>query len=169
MALPLTYKCNNCFINCFINKRHYYKDKNLKYVIGSIGFNGWFEYGGKNWTKKDFERRHTEGSISWDAHAWLEDDDGNVYDYIFQSYNDVALTATRRPLTYTGLIEGKSKQWCEDNGLSYVAADMETSKTIFLSIFKFLTETEHHLQTKKIVWCGDKEVGFLTTRLGRVW
>ena len=165
MALPLTYKSGNCFINSFINKRHTYKDKDLKLVIGSIGFNGWFEFGGKDWKLKDFLKRHEVGSVCWDAHCWLEDAEGNIYDFAFEDYSEVARIQTRKPIRHHGLIEGQSKAWCEERGLTYVPADAETSKAIFISIFKWLLEVEANLISGKATWFGRGEFGMLQTPL----
>ena len=56
----------------------------LKLVIGSLGLNGHFEFGGKDWKMKEFKKKPS------DSHAWLEDKDGNVYDYIFNHYGECA-------------------------------------------------------------------------------
>ena len=152
MSLPLTYKLNECFLNAFINKRNYYKDKNLKLVFGSLGLNGWFEFGGKSWKLRDFEKRHQKGSISWDAHAWLEDAEGNIYDNVFKNYNDISFCRTGKTLDYVGTLEGKSKTVCEGYGLTYVPADTETQTAIFLSLFPYLKSVEVGLKNGEVKW-----------------
>ena len=121
-------------------------------VFGSVGFNGWFEFGGKDWKLKDFEKRHTPGTISWDAHAWLEDEEGNIYDYIFDDYDAIARIRTHKKLKHTGIIEGKSKKWCKDHGLTYVAAEQEVKIAIFLSMFEVLLSIEEELLSGNAEW-----------------
>ena len=161
MALPLTYKAGNCFINAFINKRHHYKNKNLKLVYGSLAINGWFEFGGKDWTLKEFKERNEDGSHRWDAHAWLEDDEGNIYDYVFKRYDRIARIRTKRCLPYTGILEGRSKAECEAMGITYVPAPPEVSKAIFVSQFKVLKDTETGLLLGLARWFGKGEDGLL--------
>ena len=160
-TLPLTYKEGNCFVNAFINKRNYYKDLNLKLMFGSLGMNDWFEYGGKDWKYADFAKNHKEGSFIWDAHCWLEDEEGNVYDYAFKWYDQVARKHTKKGLKHLGLIEKKSKEWCRKQGLSYVPADAETSKAIFLSAFQYLAGAEKTLMNGGAFWNGKGEEGML--------
>lgn len=153
MSLPLTYKEGNCFINAYINKTHYYKDKKLRMVYGSLGMNDWFEYGGKNWTLKDFKKKQ-EG-WRWDAHGWLEDSDGNVYDYAFEWYNEVAEINTKRGINIEGLIEGKSKDELKSLGLTYVEATKDISLAIFLSQKDTLIKVVDDLKNGRAKWAGD--------------
>jgi hypothetical protein len=82
----LHYQFGLCYYNACSNHSIYEKQtkKKLKLVIGSLGLNGHFEYGGKNYTAHDFLVK------PFDSHAWLEDKDGNVYDFLFQEYADIA-------------------------------------------------------------------------------
>ena len=113
-----------CFANAKANQQGAYADRNLKLVIGSLGF-----------TKKD-------GGIHWefgyekatvflmikphgiDAHAWLEDEKGDVYDIAQRSW--LAIAAARgcaihiKPLQ---AIEGVSKELLSRKGLHYLQAD----------------------------------------------
>ena len=135
MSQPM-YLDDKCFVNAYINKFKHYKDLNLKYVIGSLGLNGWFEYGGKDWTLRDFQKRNS-GKIMecWDAHCWLEDAQGNVYDFVQPSWNGI-LKVRNRPLLgrETGIIEGVSKEELKKQGIEYVPADKETQLHIYLSL-----------------------------------
>ena len=134
MSLPHSKWRNQCFYNAYINKRNCYKDLNLKLVIGSIAYNGWFEFGGEHWRKEDF--LDNRNGNAWDAHGWLEDEDGNIYDYIFDEDNAVSLYRTNKPIKHLGLIEKASKYQCSKWGLTYVPADKETQTAIFLDLLQ---------------------------------
>jgi len=151
-TLPLTYKKGNCFLNAFINKRNHYKSKNLKLVFGSLGLNDWFEYGGSDWSTKEFAAKHTPGTHIFDAHAWLEDTDGNVYDFCFDWYDGVSRTRTKKPLGISGLIEGVSKAELQTKGLTYLPADKATQAYMFIEMLKFLCSAEENLQQGKAYW-----------------
>ena len=150
MALPLTYYENQCYINSFINKKHHYKNKNLKLVIGSLGLNGWFEFGGKDWGMEEFKKKM--GAESSDSHCWLEDDNGNIYDYVFKGYDDIAEYRTGRKLGYTGILEGKSKKWCKSAGLTYLPASKEVQTMLFLNVLKILQNAESKLASGRAKW-----------------
>jgi hypothetical protein len=137
--LPLTYTSGKCFYNAYINKRNFYKDRNLKLVFGSVSFNGFFEFGGETWGLKEFEARHIKGSHVWDAHAWLEDEDGNIYDKIFPFYNYSAKVNTGSELKVASetVWEGISPYQAKKQGVVYVKADKETQTAIFLSLLPF--------------------------------
>lgn len=160
MSLPLTYKSNNCFINAYINSRHALKHLGLKYKIGALGLNGWFEYGGKNWTKKDYFKKN-DGSYCFDAHAWLEDSEGNVYDYVFESYDSVAKIRTKKGLEFLGEIRGVSKAELKSKGLEYVEADRETQTAIFLKTLEMSRDSEQGLLTGQLEWIGFGEDAML--------
>ena len=83
-VIPLIYADNMCHSNTRINRKNAYKHLNLKIVGGGLGLDGWFEFGGKDWKLKDYLKKPT------DIHFWLEDEEGNVYDYIQKSWNLVA-------------------------------------------------------------------------------
>ncbi len=151
-TLPLTYKKGNCFLNAFINKRNHYKDKNLKLVLGSLGLNGWFEYGGSDWGLTEFALRHEPGTHIFDGHAWLEDEDGKVYDFCFDTYDAVAVVRTKKHLKVSGLIEGVGKAKLQKQGLTYVPADKKTQSYMFIEMLKFLCSAEENLQQGKAYW-----------------
>lgn len=163
MSIPLTYKKGYCFLNAYINSRHAYKDLGLKLKLGSLGLNGWFEYGGKNWGKADFFKTHQPGSWTFDAHAWLEDAEGNVYDFCFKHYDWVCEVRGVGKLKIQGLIEGKSKADLEALGLSYVTADAEAQKAMFLEMFKALRNEEAGLANGTARWLEglDGETAYL--------
>ena len=153
MTLPLTYKANNCFISAYINHHNHYKDKNLRLVIGSFAINGWFEFGGKNWTKERFAKTLT-GEHTADAHCWLEDEVGNVYDFIHEDYAFWVKIRTNKPMKFSGLVEGMSKADLLGKGIEYVPADKETQQMIFLRIYKFCREAEQRLKKGTARWLG---------------
>jgi len=128
----LRYTSNQCFLNATYNKKNAYRNLNLKIVIGSLGLNDWFEFGGKEWTIGEWKKAR-KGECSWDAHCWLEDNDGNVYDYCF---NDYLWVSRIRLLTIgnltEGVIEKVSKEDCAKRGLTYIPAPIAVQKVICL-------------------------------------
>jgi hypothetical protein len=154
MTLPLTYKKDNCFINAYINHHNHYLDKKLRIVFGSFAINGWFEFGGKNWTKKDFIKNMT-GTYTTDAHCWLEDEDGNVYDYIHDGYDFWVKIRTNKPMKFSGLVEGMSKADLLGKNIEYVPADKETQQMIFLRVLQHCREAERRLKDGSAMWNGN--------------
>jgi len=152
MSIPLTYKHANCYINAYINRLHHYKDKNLKMVIGALGINDWFEYGGKDWTLDDYKRTMF-GHIS-DSHCWLEDDEGNVYDFLFEEYKYWVNIRTKKPMKRSGLIEGVSKEELKADGIEYVPAPLEARKALFFATHKMMKTTHDALASGKAKWMG---------------
>ncbi len=124
----LTYYHGQCFLNAYINKNNYYKNKNLRLVVGGFSINGWWEYGGKRWTTADYKRKTT--SAGSDSHCWLEDEDGNIYDNIFEDYNWWAKIRTGAPARYTGAVEGWSKAKLKRMGIEYSEAPIEAQHHI---------------------------------------
>ena len=118
LSYPLEAKQGLCYFNAFHNQRGRYKHLNLKVVIGSLGLAGHFEYGGKKHTRADFYAN------PFDSHAWLEDAEGNVYDYIFPFYAFCARTTGGKNPTFPTDWEilGVSKKDLEAEGLEYVPA-----------------------------------------------
>lgn len=123
MSLQGVYKNNYCQYNTYHNKFHTFKDLNLKIVGGAVGISGWFEYGGKSWKMKEYKQKPT------DIHFWLEDKNGNVYDYIQPHWNWVAKT---RGVDYNfpnvellGVSKGEIKRLY---GIEYIPAPIKTQK-----------------------------------------
>ena len=122
-----SYIMNNCYINAYVNSKYgVFKKLKLHLVIGSLGLNGWFEYGGVDWKIDDFKNNIK------DNHCWLEDESGNVYDYIFPQYNIISLSKTGKKLRLAGLIEGVPKHLLSSAGFDYVPADQESRCMLFL-------------------------------------
>jgi len=144
-ARPLTYIEGNCFVNAYTNKRNAYKTKSLRLIIGSVAFNNFWEYGGEQWGLQDFKQKYKAGPVPcFDAHAWLEDDEGKIYDKVFPLYNLSALIHTgKKTKAVNGTLwEGISKSDAEALGFTYKAADKDTQAFIFLELHPFLKATE---------------------------
>ena len=121
----LRYDLAECFINAAWNKSHAYSHLNLKFVVGSLGLAGHFEYGGKDYTASQFKAKPS------DSHGWLEDEEGNVYDFIFPEYAEYATHWGKKPQFATGwAIEGISKADLLADGLEYVPAPPKAEKVI---------------------------------------
>lgn len=121
-----SWKFGQCYYNATYNKYNAFKHiKGLKVVYGSLGLNGHFEYGGKNHTVMDYYKN------PYDSHAWLEDADGNVYDYIYNRYGEVAEYWGKEvtfPLDYE--ILGVPKSELLEDGLEYIAAPIKAQRDI---------------------------------------
>ena len=119
---PVLYCVGMCFLNAEWNRTHAYADLRLHPVVGTLALNGWEEYGGSDWSEaKWLEAR--KDYLQWDAHCWLEDDEGNVYDFCFDRYIEIALIQTgRRGLLKTGILERASRVDCGKRGMRYTPA-----------------------------------------------
>lgn len=161
MSHPLEYKLGRCVANAYLNKRHYYKDKNLKLVVGSLGFNGWYEFGGRLWTTEDFMKTFKQRDCpSFDVHVWLEDEEGNVYDYIFDEYNTISQIRTGKKLKMRGLLEAKSKRELLRAGLAYVPASESTQVSIMVQYWDWLKAVEESwLRTNTYSWNTARNMG----------
>jgi hypothetical protein len=130
------YSDGSCYYNAEYNRLHAFKSLGLKWVVGGLGMNGWFEYGGK----KGFNY-----SQKWnDSHAWLEDADGNVYDYCQPSwawYCSANGVSDKLPLGVE--FRGVSKDELKKMGLEYVAAPAKDQKMI----------QERAFRTKDLMMC----------------
>ena len=147
----LTYISGECYYNACKNKSVYEKKykKNLKVVVGSLGLNGHFEFGGKNWTAEDFYKN------PFDSHAWLEDDEGNVYDYIFAKYGFFAKHWNKEvtfPLKHE--IVGVSKKELESKyKLEFIKAPRNTQKDIVKNVLcKYKQLSPQKYQVVKMVF-----------------
>jgi hypothetical protein len=98
-------------------------------VIGSLGLAGHFEFGGKYHTKDDFYKN------PFDSHAWLEDAEGNVYDYIFPFYKECAILWHKNPtFPVDWEIIGCSKKDLEEEGLEYIPASSKARADIIKNV-----------------------------------
>ena len=106
-----------CYWNAVKNQQGVFKHLKLKRVCGSVAFNGWWEYGGAKYTLREFRERPQ------DSHCWLEDAEGNVYDYCQPSWDFYARSnghAGKLPLGVE--FRGVSKAALKAEGLTYKAA-----------------------------------------------
>jgi hypothetical protein len=135
-AVPLTYIPGGCYLNAYVNKLNHYKDRKLKIVCGSLGINGFFEFGGKNWKKKQFQDK-INGNRT-DSHCWLEDEEGNVYDNLFLDYNFWVLLRTRKPMKRYGILEGVSKEELARDGVEYVPAPVDAQIALVCAMTPYI-------------------------------
>ena len=106
-----------CYYNALKNQRGVFSHLNLKRVFGSTAFNGWWEYGGAHYTLRDFK------DYPSDSHCWLEDAEGNVYDYCQPSWHYYARNNGHPGKLPLGVeFRGVSKPALEALGLSYQPA-----------------------------------------------
>jgi hypothetical protein len=123
---------SECYYNACYNRVNAFKGLGLKMVIGSLGLNSHFEYGGRNWTMKQFKQNPR------DSHAWLEDAEGNVYDYIYEVYAYCAKTWGKKVSFPTNweIIGISKKALKEEYGLEYVPAE----KVVQMMILNYVVE-----------------------------
>jgi hypothetical protein len=122
---PRTYKDGMCYINALTNQQGAFKDLGLRIVYGSLGLSGHYEYGGKDWGVEEFSRKPS------DSHAWLEDWEGNVYDYAHASWSYCARTWGKE-VRWADNAEflGESKKDLARIGLTYLPASKEAQAVI---------------------------------------
>ena len=115
-----------CNTQARFNLAHAYKD-NLTRTAGSLGIGQvvpWFEYGGAACaTVADFLALPVTGKDTIDAHVWLEDGTGRVWDVVTPHMVFVALSRGKG-LGYDAMhiIEGETKAALARRGLVYVTA-----------------------------------------------
>jgi hypothetical protein len=136
-----------CFLNAYLNQQGIYKSLDLKMVVGSVGWNTWFEYGGKAWTLIDFVKAKKGKNGGWDAHCWLEDDKGNIYDYISEMDDLYTRFRTGKGLKVKGVVAGVSKADLLAKGIEYVPADADTQYAIFKSDMTNIIRDAEHLSS----------------------
>jgi len=156
MARLYTAPCQ-CFINSYLNQNGIYKSLDLKMVVGSVGWNDWFEYGGKGWTLLDFIKAK-KGYTSWDAHCWLEDSEGNVYDFISGTDDLYTRHRTGKGLKLKGVIQGVSKADLLKKGIEYIPGDEATQYAIFKSqMAQIISDSEGIADDNTIVLTNGRE------------
>jgi hypothetical protein len=117
---------NQCFLNAADNLHGCYRHYGLRQVYGSLAMGGWWEFGGKTWGAEKFRGWPANG------HGWLEDCDGNIYDYVQPSWAAIA-EENGRKVTWPrrgGWLEGVSKADAQKMGLTYLPANAEAQKVI---------------------------------------
>lgn len=124
-----SYPQDMCFYSAEYNRITAFKERNLRWVVGGVGMNGWFEYGGK----EDYDYARWQ-----DSHAWLEDEEGNIYDYTQPCW---AYYCSVNGVNPEGLplgveLRGVPKATLRRLGLQYVPAPEATQKRIRANAFK---------------------------------
>jgi hypothetical protein len=124
----------NCMLNAMYNQQNIYKEKQLKVVYGSLGVGidtPFYDFGDPTWTKfSQFQK----GKHNFDAHAWLEDEKGNIYDMTTPYLLTVA-KVHRLNIQFQAheAIVCKSLEECRKIGLHYVAAPVLIQQLIHAS------------------------------------
>lgn len=142
MNSTLPYQCApmRCFVNAFVNSRHCYKDLKLKVKIGTMKWKDYYMYDEPRSVESVEKEWNKHKAFS--AHCWLEDDEGNVYDYWTSE-----------------MVEGKNtkvekmtkEQIRRKFNYEYVEFNKTIQTKIFLLIFKELKMWEEILQRKDAV------------------
>lgn len=135
----LAYLDYGCFANAVYNRDNAYKSKKLTFVVGSlgIGVKPFWQYGCKKYKDmKDFAR-----PSGFDAHGWLEDDNGNVYDYVYPSLNALAIVHDRHiKLKKDTRIEGETKHYLAKRGLHFIKALADIHDTLVGEIMQHVVQ-----------------------------
>jgi hypothetical protein len=151
------YEENNCWFNAANNLKHYrLNGKDLHLVLGAhaqlndptnIGpktaqFNGIIPTSKTTWEVRE-EAMWKEPEFS---HGWLEDEDGNVYDYIYRG-------------KAKGIIEGESKESLSHRGLHYCYVTAPTETMLFGKVTTHLAEcwAKNLDVRKKIIKMAEKD------------
>jgi hypothetical protein len=119
----------NCYYNAYYNKKYVKEWRNLRVVVGSLGINGHYEYGGKKHTDKEYYKN------PFDSHCWLEDENGNVYDYFFGEYNRMAMLWTGNRINMSPQVIAKApKERLRLFGLDYIPASAKAQQDILRNV-----------------------------------
>lgn len=131
-------KPNSCFVNAFNNQQVYWERHDLTMVLGSLGVgimgdekkdtDVWWEFGSKHFTRA---KQFTPRSGSIDAHVWLEDAKGNIYDFV--PHNLIWIAGFRGvaiDFKQDEIFEGVSKDQLAKKGLHYLSASAEIQQVL---------------------------------------
>lgn len=121
---------HSCLQQAWYNQSHGYRDLNLKLVLGSLGIGivgPHFEFGGKSWSVvTDFlvqKQLNRTGQRTVDAHIWLEDGAGMIYDMVPISLIGVALIKKKKlGVVANERVEGMTAEALAELGLHYIPA-----------------------------------------------
>ena len=108
------------------------KAEGLHLVAGSLGMNGHYEYGGKDWIDSDFKKKNYK-----DAHVWIEDSEGRIYDCILPEWSscckfwNVKITFPRTHTTIEGMTP---RELFTKYKITYKKADPETQEKIIKNL-----------------------------------
>ena len=120
-----------CWWNAIVNKEYYdiHHNKKLRLVFGSLYAEGVIVFGDKKADHKKWMEKLEEGDeVGWDAHCWLEDKEGRIYDMTFVRWakgnTDFIKSKKKTRMTKDELVEGWTyKEMLERKGLQYVPMD----------------------------------------------
>ena len=141
------YKEAQCWYNAASNIKHYrLQGKNLHLVLGAHAyitdpnnlnprtaqFNGIYPTSKNTWEVKENEI-WAEPAFS---HGWLEDENGNVYDYIYKGRE-------------RGIIEGESKKSLATRGLHYCHLSPLTEMAVYKHILEQLVYSAKENEKEK--------------------
>lgn len=116
----------SCFLNAFVNQKNYYKDKNLKLRIGVMKRFGQLMYPDCPKTEQECEEQYAKYK-AFSAHCWLEDEDGDVYDYWHMDFCYVNKDGD--PVEFR--LEGASKEDIKEQGYEYIQFPQNIQTKIF--------------------------------------
>ena len=125
-----SYTYKTCYWSAERNAETVFADKALKRVCGSLVLAGVWAYGSAN-------PKHNYKSNPSNSHCWLEDAEGNVYDYCQPSWDyevRQAIDDDNHGKAYLPLgveFRGASKAHLKTLGMEYIPAPEATQKWLF--------------------------------------
>jgi hypothetical protein len=148
--MEVLYLGQACSRQGWFNQEHAYRELGLRSVAGSLGIGlahqvPFYEYGGAEYTTFAHYRRSrftvdslaTPGCQVWDAHVWLEDADGRVYDVVSSGMtNCAAVRGKTLRLPERHVIEGVDKAELAAHGLHYAAAVGITQQALMTAMHR---------------------------------
>lgn len=147
----------NCFLDAHLNIIHFNKDK-LHIVVGSLGIgkgnNVYYEYGGLGKEYKCIENIIPNDQHSgFDAHVWLEDEKGRVYDacrfeFILISKLWGKSIDFKNPCSFIA----KTKNELKEKGLVYIPFDKDIQCNVI-----WLYRKLYNVTTKAIIDIYNKD------------
>lgn len=123
-----------CLVNAYLNSRHYYADKKLKVRIGNVRKEGELMYKESlTLTTKQWAEA-LKKSRSHPTHWWLEDENGNIYDWWDEDW-----TGCEGGIVVEGANPNLLKEACE---IEYIPFSREIQTQLFLHFLPILREDE---------------------------
>jgi hypothetical protein len=132
--LQVLYASQACYHQASFNQAHAYRELELRVTVGSLGIGlaheePFYEFGGADFTTFAHYKQYTvesdlePGCHLWDAHIWLEDADGRVYDVVSGVMKNCAeVRGKTLRFLERHVIEGLDKSQLAAAGLHYIAA-----------------------------------------------
>jgi hypothetical protein len=130
-----------CYMNSLFNREHALARLDLHMVHGSLGLgrgsSRFFEFGGAHWLSIDDFMSSSNSFPDYasrmflDAHVWLEDRDGRIYDYVTDAMRGVCATRGLRPIDPSlTVIEGRTTASLRQQGMWHVAAPLAVQRQL---------------------------------------